>query len=169
MTQKQSFFAVFCIEAVADELNTTGDQVYKMLTDESDILDNYIVPCYDVLHTQGKEYIVEDLKGMMEKRGVQNQSPVNDEQAFWLRQCAQRMIANRTLVGNKCADVIKAYAAFEKIPLREAFDVFYRSYLYLEIRHGVSDMHCRSDGYLAEELQMEVGRKQPLKQRKGNP
>ena len=65
------------------------------------------------------------------------------------------MIASRTLVGHKCADVIKEYAEVEKIPLREAFDVFYRSALYLEIRHGISDMHCRSDGYLAEELQME--------------
>ena len=24
-------------------------------------LDNYIIKCYDVLHTQGKEYLVEDL------------------------------------------------------------------------------------------------------------
>ena len=66
------------------------------------------------------------------------------------------MIADRTLIGNKCADVIKAYAELAKIPLREAFDVFYRSNVYTEIRHGISDMHCRSDGYLAEELQREV-------------
>jgi len=65
------------------------------------------------------------------------------------------MKANRTLVGHKCANVIKEYAAFAKIPLRQAFDDFYKSRLYLEIRHGISDMHCRSDGYLAEELQME--------------
>ena len=66
------------------------------------------------------------------------------------------MIANRTLVGHKCAGVIRAYAELADISLREAFDVFYRSYLYQEIRHGISDMHCRSDGYLAEELQMEI-------------
>jgi len=68
------------------------------------------------------------------------------------------MIANRTLVGHKCAGVIKAYAELEGIPIREAFDIFYRSNLYSEIRHGISDMHCRSDGYLAEELQMEIAR-----------
>ena len=68
------------------------------------------------------------------------------------------MIANRTLVGHKCAGVIKAYAELEGIALREAFDVFYRSNLYIEIRHGISDMHCRSDGYLAEELQIELSR-----------
>jgi hypothetical protein len=69
------------------------------------------------------------------------------------------MIANRTLVGHKCSGVIKAYAGYAGIPLREAFDVFYKSNLYIEITNGISDMHCRSDGYLAEELQQEVSRR----------
>ena len=68
------------------------------------------------------------------------------------------MIANRTLIGHKCANVIKAYSEFTGIPLRDAFDVFYKSNLYTEIRNGISDMHCRSDGYLAEELLMETQR-----------
>ena len=66
------------------------------------------------------------------------------------------MTANRTLVGHKCANVIRAYSELADIPLREAFDAFYKSNLYTEIRFGISDMHCRSDGYLAEELQGEV-------------
>jgi len=70
MTPRQSFFSVFCIEALADALNTTGDCVYRMLTSESEILDGYIVPCYDALHTQGKEYIVEDLLRVMRRRRV---------------------------------------------------------------------------------------------------
>jgi len=70
MTQEKSFFSVFCIEAIADELGTTGDVVYRMLTEDSDILDKYIIPCYDALHTQGKEYIVEDIIGFMKERGV---------------------------------------------------------------------------------------------------
>ena len=68
------------------------------------------------------------------------------------------MIANRTLIGHKCANVIKAYSELADIPLREAFDAFYKSNLYTEIREGISDMHCRSDGYLAEELQIEMER-----------
>ena len=70
MTPEQSFFAVFCIEALADDLGTTGDKIYLMLTEKSDILDNYIVPCYDALHTQGKEYIINDLKEHMQKQGL---------------------------------------------------------------------------------------------------
>ena len=68
------------------------------------------------------------------------------------------MIANRTLIGHKCAGVIRAYAELANIPLREAFDIFYKSRLYTLIHDGISDMHCRSDGYLAEELQMELER-----------
>jgi len=66
------------------------------------------------------------------------------------------MTANRTLIGHKCAGVIKAYAEFAGVSLRDAFDKFYKSNLYKEIIYGISDMHCRSDGYLAEELQMEI-------------
>jgi len=69
------------------------------------------------------------------------------------------MIANRTLIGHKCAGVIKAYAGLAEVSLREAFDVFYKSNLYTEIIFGISDMHCRSDGYLAEELQLELKNK----------
>lgn len=70
MTPEQSFFAVFCIESLADELGIAGDKIYEMLTVESDILDSYIVPYYDVLHTQGRGYIVSELKELMQRRGV---------------------------------------------------------------------------------------------------
>lgn len=69
------------------------------------------------------------------------------------------MTANRTLIGRKCGNVIKSYAELNGITLREAMDVFYKSNLYYEIINGISDMHCRSDGYLAEELQLELTRR----------
>jgi len=68
------------------------------------------------------------------------------------------MIASRYLIGHKCANVIKSYAELTGISLRESFDIFYKSNLYLEIINGISDMHCRSDGYLADELQIELNR-----------
>ncbi|MDR0378586.1 MAG: DUF3791 domain-containing protein [Candidatus Accumulibacter sp.] len=70
MTPEQSFFAVFCIEALADELGTTGNETYTLLTEKSDILDAYIIPGYDALHTQGKAYIVRELLELMQKRGI---------------------------------------------------------------------------------------------------
>lgn len=54
---------------------------------------------------------------------------------------------------------INEYAKLAEVPLREAFDKLYRSRLYSQIRCGLSDMHCRSDDYLAEELHREQNEK----------
>ena len=62
--------AVFCIENVAKELEVDGTAAYDMLAVQTDVLQNYIIPCYDVLHTQGKEYIVNDLIDMLKAKGV---------------------------------------------------------------------------------------------------
>jgi predicted transcriptional regulator len=70
MSEEQVFFAVFCVESIADELGTTGDKIYKILTEDCTILDDYIVQHYDALHTQGKDYIVNDIIELMKKKGV---------------------------------------------------------------------------------------------------
>lgn len=46
------------------------EKVYLALTEKSDILSSYIVPEYEVLHTQSKEYIVRDILDVMKERGV---------------------------------------------------------------------------------------------------
>lgn len=63
-------FAVFCIENVAVSLGVDAEKVYLALTERSDILHSYIVPEYEVLHTQSKEYIVRDILDVMKERGV---------------------------------------------------------------------------------------------------
>jgi hypothetical protein len=57
--------------------------------------------------------------------------------------------------------VISDYAKMAKITLREALERFYMSDLFIEMNEGISDMHCRSDGYLAEELALEMKKKSP--------
>ncbi len=64
-------FAVFCIENVAAKLGVKADRVYKAFTEESDILNGYIVPEYEILHTQSKEYIVNDLLNVMKEKNVE--------------------------------------------------------------------------------------------------
>lgn len=63
-------FAVFCIENLAVALGRPADAVYRALSGENGLLRRYILPSYDVLHTQGKEYIVEDILDAMNARGV---------------------------------------------------------------------------------------------------
>ncbi len=70
MDNEKMEFAIFCIENVAARFHVDAAVVYDAFTRESDILDGYILPCYNVLHTQGKDYIVNDLIDMMKEKGV---------------------------------------------------------------------------------------------------
>lgn len=63
-------FAVFCVESIAQRLGVASERVYAALAEKSDILNGYIVPEYEVLHTQGKDYIVNDILEVMQERGV---------------------------------------------------------------------------------------------------
>ncbi len=63
-------FVIFCIENLAENMNVDPVIVHDALTRESDIVDQYIIPCYEMLHTQGKEHIVENLKEVMAERGI---------------------------------------------------------------------------------------------------
>ena len=53
-TTNELEFAFFCIESIAEK-------VHK---------DTYIVPLYDILHTQSKQYIVDDILTVMKDRGI---------------------------------------------------------------------------------------------------
>ena len=50
-------------------------------------------------------------------------------------------------------------SSLQDISLDAALDFFYNSEVYPLMRDGVSDMHCMSDAYLAEELKMEYEQK----------
>ncbi len=64
-------FAVFCIESLAAKLGVDGERVYAAFAEKSNLLNGYIVPEYEMLHTQGKEYIVNDLLDVLKKWGVE--------------------------------------------------------------------------------------------------
>ena len=65
------------------------------------------------------------------------------------------MTANPILLQKKYARVICRFAERAGISLDEALAFFYRSDVYTLISEGVSDMHCMSDEYLAEDLEIE--------------
>ena len=69
MSFEQLNFVVYCIGSVADALKMNARQVHQLLK-TSGILNNYIIPSYDVLHTFSKEYLVEDVVSLMKEKGV---------------------------------------------------------------------------------------------------
>lgn len=62
------------------------------------------------------------------------------------------MRANKTLLRMQYTRVIALFAEKAGISLEEALDFFYHSMEYQLLREGVSDLHCMSDDYLAEDL-----------------
>lgn len=62
-------FITYCIGNLSRRLGLSVHDVYQRLK-SSGILMEYIVPSYDVLHTFGKEYLMEDLTDYMKEKGV---------------------------------------------------------------------------------------------------
>ena len=62
------------------------------------------------------------------------------------------MKADKAILQLKYDSVIETLSSLHGIPLRQALDIFYKSQVYQEMCEGISDMHCRSDIYLAEEI-----------------
>ena len=63
-------FGTFCIQALAEHLAIPDEEVYLLLTEKSNLLDGYILKHWEVLHTQGKKYIVEDLMEALQEKGI---------------------------------------------------------------------------------------------------
>ena len=69
------------------------------------------------------------------------------------------MTANPILLQKKYARVVELFAKKSGKTLEEALYFFYHSQLYPLVSEGVSDMHCMSDEYLAEDLKDEYREK----------
>jgi hypothetical protein len=69
MTRPSLDFSVFLIHRLADKWGKPTPEVYRVLVD-TDILDGYILPSYDTLHTLGTEYLVEDITDFARERGA---------------------------------------------------------------------------------------------------
>lgn len=64
-------FAIFCIENIAARLGISARNVYDALARKSDILNSYIVSEYEMLHTQDKDYIIDDILDVMREEGME--------------------------------------------------------------------------------------------------
>lgn len=65
------------------------------------------------------------------------------------------MLANKTLLQMKYARIVSLFAQKQGITLEDALDFFYSSDTYRQLKVGMGDLHCRSDGYIVDELLIE--------------
>ncbi|MGL4293302.1 MAG: DUF3791 domain-containing protein [Bacteroidales bacterium] len=65
--EKKIEFAVFCIENVAARLQAEPEIIYLRLQ-KHELIENYIILHYDTLHTQSKQYIVDEVIATLNRR-----------------------------------------------------------------------------------------------------
>jgi hypothetical protein len=70
MSNGQLSFTVFMLNKYALATKTPITDVYKRF-DELHILDNYLIKHYDVLHTLGENYLIEDLTELVAQKSLQ--------------------------------------------------------------------------------------------------
>jgi Protein of unknown function (DUF3791) len=70
MSNSQLTFTVFMLNKYALATKTPITEVYKRF-DELRILDNYLIRHYDVLHTLGENYLIEDLTELVAQKSLQ--------------------------------------------------------------------------------------------------
>ena len=69
MSSDQLDVVTYCIGNLSMRLQLPQRAIYLKLKD-SGILENYIVKGYEVLHTFGKEYLMDDLITYMQEKGA---------------------------------------------------------------------------------------------------
>ena len=67
MDKESLNFTIYCIGIMAESLGKDEREIYNLMQ-KGGIIDDYIVPCFDVLHTFSRNYIIEDLTNLMKKK-----------------------------------------------------------------------------------------------------
>ncbi len=64
--------------------------------------------------------------------------------------------SRQIILDMKISNIIQKYAERYHVSLKEAVETYYNSETARLVEERIADMHCRSDGYLADELWLEV-------------
>lgn len=70
ITDEQLYFAIYCITALGCNLNMIPSDIYILLTEDTKILDEYIIKHYDILHTQSEDYIISEIVKLLNNKGI---------------------------------------------------------------------------------------------------
>ena len=62
-------FITFAIGSVAERLQKSPSEIYKIFR-QSNVIAGYLIPAYDVLHTFGRQYLVDDVLDFLKEKGV---------------------------------------------------------------------------------------------------
>jgi hypothetical protein len=121
MTEEELNLTTYCIENMAAYLNVPSNDICALFID-SKILDDYIIPCENILKTFGREYIVRDLLIYLHEKGFSEIDPENITLSL-TKEDAIRANTNAKTAANE----IKITSNGDSSKYREALYKYYRS------------------------------------------
>ena len=68
MNEATFSFTIYLIHELAEVWNMLPGKVFQILK-RTGCIDNYLIPHYDVLHTLGTKYLIEDIDEYVKTRG----------------------------------------------------------------------------------------------------
>ena len=128
-TENELTFSTFIFYNLSDSWNTSPAEIYKVLN-STGILDGYIIEAYDVLHTLGKEYLVEDITDLVNGRGFHMESVIS-ENVDKVQKIYKRELENK---------IICSIASAKNCELRKAMNIYYFSNVPDKIEKEMGDI-----------------------------
>ena len=58
--ENRNIFTASCVESVASALHQPADEIYRRMA-RVNLIDEYIIPCYEVLHSESRENVTKDI------------------------------------------------------------------------------------------------------------
>lgn len=70
ISQNELEFVTFCIEILRESKEISSQDSYRLLTEETTIMDDFLIPNYEILHSQSKKYILDEILKLLEEDDV---------------------------------------------------------------------------------------------------
>ena len=58
--ESRNIFTASCVESVASALQQPAEEIYRRMA-RVNLIDEYIIPCYEVLHSESRENVTKDI------------------------------------------------------------------------------------------------------------
>lgn len=150
LDERATEFAVFCIENTAARLGCSGHDVFLELQ-RTDGIKSFLYASYPALHTQGKDYIIDEVLEYIYRHNPGFQ-PCQG------KTMNENPLINETLLQMKYARIISLLAKQLDISHPRALEIFYNSETYSYMSRKMYHLHNMSDAYLVDEIMLELQR-----------
>lgn len=150
-------FVASCIEDVADTLGVDYSEVYRR-TDAVKMIDEYIIPNYEVLHSESRKNVTEGLIDTLERwEGSEIVIPEIEEDDRTMSEEQHRKVRN-IIRWQRIGCIVVKISETLNVSLKEALDLFYRSETCRRFHDEETGLYLQGNLYVLNDFLAEISR-----------